>query len=89
LNASIHMPYSQFLRQSDTTNGVGNRKVLLLMDECPAHPPDTGFLNNVKNKSVYSKVNQQVAAPPSWFDSVSESKTQGCSWAEANYCQRD
>jgi hypothetical protein len=43
------MPYSQFLRQSDATNGDGNRKVLILMDKCPAHPPDTGFLNNVRN----------------------------------------
>jgi hypothetical protein len=42
LNASINMPYSQFLRQSDATNGVGNRKVLLLMDKCPAYPPTEG-----------------------------------------------
>jgi hypothetical protein len=56
------MPYSQFLRQSYATNGDGNKK-LLLMDKCPAHPPDTGFLNNVKNETVSSKVNQQVAAP--------------------------
>jgi hypothetical protein len=51
------------MRQLDATNGVGNRKVLLLMDKCPAHPLDTGFLNNVKNETVSSKVNQEVAAP--------------------------
>jgi hypothetical protein len=57
------MPYSQFLRQSDATNGAGNSKVLILMDKCPAHAPDTRYLNNVKNETVFSKVNQLVATP--------------------------
>jgi hypothetical protein len=28
--------------------GSSNRKVLLFVDKCPAHPPDTTFLKNVK-----------------------------------------
>jgi len=57
------MSYSAFLRQSDATNGVGNRKVLLLMDKHPAYPSVTGFLNNIENEAVSSTVNQQEAAP--------------------------
>jgi hypothetical protein len=28
--------------------GSSNRKVLLFVDKCPAHPPDTTFFKNVK-----------------------------------------
>jgi hypothetical protein len=28
--------------------GLSNRKVLLFVDKCPVHPPDTTFLKNVK-----------------------------------------
>jgi hypothetical protein len=40
--------FLDFLRQFDARMGSSNRKVLLFVDKCPAHPPDTTFLKNVK-----------------------------------------
>ncbi|XP_049832850.1 tigger transposable element-derived protein 6-like [Schistocerca gregaria] len=40
--------FIKFLQASDARMGARNRKVVLFMDKCPAHPTNLGFLQNVK-----------------------------------------
>lgn len=40
--------FLNFLREFDAKMGSAARKVLLFVDRCAAHPPDTSFLRNVK-----------------------------------------
>jgi hypothetical protein len=40
--------FLNFLCQFDARMGSSNRKVLLFVDKCPAHPPNRTFLENVK-----------------------------------------
>jgi hypothetical protein len=40
--------FFHFLRQFDARMGSSNSKVLLFVDKCPAYPPDTTILKNVK-----------------------------------------
>jgi hypothetical protein len=35
--------FKTFLKSLDA-----NRKILIFIDKCPAHPPDTDFLRNIK-----------------------------------------
>ena len=40
--------FKKFLQAFDARMGDINRKALLFMDKCTAHPTDLGFLRNVK-----------------------------------------
>jgi hypothetical protein len=40
--------FVDFLNQSDSRMGFSKRKVLLFLEKCPAHPPDTTVLKNTK-----------------------------------------
>lgn len=40
--------FLSFLRYLDSSMGAKCRKILLFLDNCPAHPPDTSMLRNVK-----------------------------------------
>jgi hypothetical protein len=37
-----------FICQFDARMGSANRRVLLFLDKCPAHPSDTTILKNIK-----------------------------------------
>jgi hypothetical protein len=40
--------FKMFLRSLDAKIVAANRKILLFIDKCPAHPPDITFLHNIK-----------------------------------------
>jgi hypothetical protein len=40
--------FKTFLKSLDAKMGGANRKILLFIDKCPAQPPDTDFLRNIK-----------------------------------------
>ncbi|XP_071044164.1 tigger transposable element-derived protein 4-like [Parasteatoda tepidariorum] len=40
--------FTKWLKKLDNVMKRQKRKILLFIDQCPAHPPDTNFLENVK-----------------------------------------
>jgi hypothetical protein len=40
--------FCSFVHSLDTQMGTQNRKIILFVDNCAAHPKDTSFLRNVK-----------------------------------------
>lgn len=40
--------FTDWLKKLDKKMTLEKRKILLFMDQCPSHPPDTGFLKNVE-----------------------------------------
>lgn len=42
--------FGDWLRSIDAKMGAKHRKIILLVDQCSAHPPDTSYLRNMKVK---------------------------------------
>lgn len=42
--------FESWLRGIDARMGAKNRKIIMLVDQCSAHPPDTTYLRNIKVK---------------------------------------
>jgi hypothetical protein len=44
--------FEDYLTQLDRKLGARNRKILLFIDQCAAHPKNTTFVNLIKNTNL-------------------------------------